>query len=204
MIIVQKIYSLDKDAFLRCGIDTALYLCLLRNSIPLFKDIFTSIQQDSPFFQLLLQTTPNPTYFSLSSDNEIQQNLNAFYSALQDGKNRGDSHCIQNALRSLLVFRSSNIICYTAVFSILRLSYIFHPTDTLNDILTDYCFQYVRMVSFVNTPFKNVSKKDCIHFITESVCSDGGDPVVVTLQCSNKWQGICSTLYHTGRNRKRV
>lgn len=159
IIIVQKIFALDRDSVLRCGIDVILYLCLLRNAIPAFKELFSNLLQDSSL-QLILQTVPTLSFFSFSSENEIQQNFNAFYSTFKDGKNRGDSQSIQNALRALLQFRSSNIIWYVAVFSVLRLSLLFHPTDTLNDVLTDYCFQYTRMINPMNTPFKNLPKKD--------------------------------------------
>lgn len=159
IIIVQKIFALDHDSVVRCGIDAIVYLCILRNAIPAFKELFSNLLQDSSL-QLILQTVPPLSFFSFSSENEIQQNINAFYNALQDGKNRGDSQSIQNALRSLLQFRSSNIIWYTAVFSVLRLSFLLHPTDTLNDVLTDYCFQYTRMINPMNTPFKNLPKKD--------------------------------------------
>ena len=159
-MIVQKIFTLDRDSFARCGVDSILYLFILRNSVPLFKEIYSSLLKDTPFFKTLMQTIPNISLFNLSPENEIQQNVNAFYSALQDNKTRSDPQCIQNALRPLLVFRSSNIICYTAVFSILRLSFILHPTDTLNDMLIDSCFQYVRMINLMNTPFKSLSKKE--------------------------------------------
>ena len=162
VIIVQKIYNLDRDSFLRCGIDSVLYLYLLRNSIPLFKEILSSIQQDNAFYQPLLQTVPNVQLYTLSVDNEVQQNLTAFFTSLQEGNNRNDLQFVQNALRNLFTFRNTKVIVYSAVFSILRLSLLMHPTDAINEVLIDYCFSYVRKSNLANSPFNLLSKKECM------------------------------------------
>lgn len=163
--MIQKIYTFDREAFLRCGVDSLFYLYLLRNSITVFKEMFTSIQQDVDFFQTTLQTVPSLSLFSLAADNEIQQNVSTFYTTLQD-KNKGDVQCIQKALQSLFVFRSSNIICYSAILSILRLSLLQYPTETLNDILIDTCFQHIRKMNIAAIPIKlvtkNMSRMSCV------------------------------------------
>lgn len=166
MIVIQKIVTLDHDAVSRCGMDAILYLFLLRNIHPSFRELYASIQQDSSFYKLLLQTTPNTNFFLFSPDNEIHQNLLSFYSLMQDGKNRSDPQTLQNALHNLLIFRSSNIIPYTAVFSILHLCLLFHPTEQINDIVCDYCFQYARSINLTNSPFRMLTKKDCLFFIS--------------------------------------
>lgn len=168
MIVIQKIVSLDRDAVARCGIDAVLYLFLLRNIHPSFRDLYASIQQDSSFYQLLLQTVPNSNYFLFSSDNEIYQNLLSFYSLMQDGKNRSGSQALQNALHNLLIFRSSNIIPYTAVFSILRLCLLFHPTEQINDVVYDYCFKYAHSINLTNSPFRMLTNKDSLFFFSLS------------------------------------
>lgn len=94
----------------------------------------------------ILSTTPSNDLYCFSQDSEILLNVKRFYSLLQSQRSLSAPQ-LQQALVSLLSFRSSNMLWSSAVVTVLRCCYLLHPNDAVNDMVADYCFQYVRLLN---------------------------------------------------------
>ena len=125
--LIQKIYTLDRDGFMRCGVDSLFFLHILRPYHSSIKSFYQSLIQgnhrriisflDSSFVRKLLETLPLIDHYALSPDSEIKRNVETFYAMIHD-KKRFDGSMIQGLLRGLLLFKNTNIIWNSAVITV--------------------------------------------------------------------------------------
>ncbi|KAK8796502.1 hypothetical protein WA588_000633 [Blastocystis sp. NMH] len=144
--LIQKIFTLDRDSFQRCGVDALFYLSLLRPYVLSLKSLYQTLLQDGPYCQLLLVTCPSLENYAFSSDSEIRHNIDTFYSSLRDAR-RIESSGVQTRLRNLLLFKNTNMIWNSAVVTVLRLCLLQYPSEGVTDTVIDYCIQFVRFIS---------------------------------------------------------
>ncbi|KAK8821077.1 hypothetical protein WA538_005709 [Blastocystis sp. DL] len=144
--LIQKIFTLDRDSFQRCGVDALFYLSLLRPYVLSLKSLYQTLLQDGPYCQLLLVTCPSLENYAFSSDSEIRHNIDTFYNSLRDAR-RIESSGVQTRLRNLLLFKNTNMIWNSAVVTVLRLCLLQYPSEGVTDTVIDYCIQFVRFIS---------------------------------------------------------
>lgn len=135
--LIQKIFTLDRDSFQRCGVDALFYLSLLRPYVLSLKSLYQTLLQDGPYCQLLLVTCPSLENYAFSSDSEIRHNIDTFYNSLRDAR-RIESSGVQTRLRNLLLFKNTNMIWNSAVVTVLRLCLLQYPSEGVTDTVIDY------------------------------------------------------------------
>lgn len=127
--LIKKIYTLDRDGFLRCGVDTLFFLHILRVYLPSLKSFYQLLLQgfvtvlvsslDGAYVQLLLVSTASVDFYALSPDSEIKRNVETLYTGIHDQK-RLDGTVIQGLLHGLLIYKNTNIIWNSAVITVVR------------------------------------------------------------------------------------
>ncbi|KAK8800272.1 hypothetical protein WA171_004907 [Blastocystis sp. BT1] len=161
-LLIQKIYTLDRDGFLRCGVDSLFFLHILRMYQPSIKSFYQLLLQDTPYVQSLLGTTASVDFYALSPESEIKRNIETFYTGIHEQK-RLDGTVIQGLLHGLLIYKNSNTIWNSAVITVLRLCLLKYGSETITDTVIDYCVQYVRLITMpASASNQRVTNRDVI------------------------------------------